>query len=52
MNFSLNRNNETAELTPGNKYQYNRDQLYDLRLKVVNDNRYKLIEPEICNTIR
>ena len=50
--LAVNRNNETAELTLGNKYQYNRDQLYELRLKVVKDNRYKLIEPEICITIR
>ena len=48
----VNRNNETVELTLGNKYQCNRDQLYELRWKVVNDNRYKLIESEICMTIR
>ena len=50
--LAVNRNNETAELTLGNKYRYNRDQLNELRLKVVNDNRYKLIEPEICITVR
>ena len=46
------RNNETALLSLRNRYQYNRDQLYELRLIVVNDNRYKLIEPERCITIR
>ena len=50
--LAVNRKNEIAEPTLGNKYQYNRDQLYELRLKVENDNRYKLIEPEICITIR
>ena len=39
--LAVNRNNEIAELTLGNKYQYNRDQLYELMLKVENDNRYK-----------
>ena len=50
--LAVNRNNEIAELTLGNKYQYNRDQLYELMLKVENDNRYKLMEPETCITIR
>ena len=50
--LALNRNNETVELTLENKYQYNKHQLYELSFKVVNDNRYKLIEPEICITIR
>ena len=50
--LAINRNNEIAELTLGNKYQYNRDQLYELMLKVENNNRYKLLEPETCITIR
>ena len=50
--LAIKRNNEVAELTLENKYQYNRDQLYELMLKVENDNRYKLLEPETCITIR
>ena len=50
--LATNRNNEITELTLGNKHQYNRDQLYELTLKVENDNRYKLLEPETCITIR
>ena len=50
--LAVNRNNEIAELTFGNKYQYNRGQLYELMLKVENNNRYKLMEPETCITIR
>ena len=46
-----NRNDEIIELTLGNKHQYNRDQLYELMLKVENYNRYKLLEPETCITI-
>ena len=50
--LAINKNNEIAELRLGHKYQYNRDQLYELMLKVENDNRYKLLEPETCITIR
>ena len=45
-------NDGTAPLSLGDRYLYNRDQLNELRLKVMNDNRYKLIEPERCITIR
>ena len=41
-------NDGTAPLSLGDRYLYNRDQLNELRLKVMNDNRYKLIEPERC----
>ena len=50
--LATNRNDEIIELTLGNKHQYNTDQLYELMLKVENDNRYKLLEPETCITIR
>ena len=50
--LATNRNNEITELTFGNKHQYNRDQLHELMLKVENDNRYELLEPETCITIR
>ena len=42
--LATNRNDEIIELTLGNKHQYNRDQLYELMLKVENNNRYKLLE--------
>ena len=45
-------NNEIAEQTIRDKFQYNRDQLYELILKVENDSRYKLMGPETCITIR
>ena len=50
--LATNRNNEITELTLGNKHHYNRVQLYELMLKVENDNRYKLLEPETCIIIR
>ena len=50
--LATNRNGEIAELTLGNKHHYNRDQLYELQLKVENINRYKLLEPETCIIIR
>ena len=34
-NLAVNRNNEIAELTLGNKYQYNKDQLYELMKHVL-----------------
>ena len=37
--LATNSNNENTEITLGNKHQYNRDQLYELMLKVENDNR-------------
>ena len=50
--LATNRDNEITELTLGNKHHYNRDQLYELMLKVENDNRYKLLEPETYIIIR
>ena len=50
--LATNRDNEITELTLGNKHHCNRDQLYELMLKVENDNRYKLLEPETCIIIR
>ena len=53
--MASDRNKQIAELTlrnSGNKHQYNRDQLYELRLNVESDNRYKSLEPETCITIR
>ena len=53
--WAINGNNEITELSFGifgNKHHYNRAQLYELMLKVENDNRYKLLEPETRITIR
>ena len=53
--LAIDRNKEITELTLGNignKHQYNRDQLYELMLKVENDNRYKSLEPKTCITVR
>ena len=50
--LATNWNNEMTELTFGNKHHYNRAQLYELKLKVENDSRYKLLEPETCIIIR
>ena len=50
--LATNWNNEMTELTFGNKHHYNRAQLYELMLKVENDSRYKLLEPETCIIIR
>ena len=46
------RNNGSELLSLEDRCRYNRDQLNELRLKVMNDNRYKFIEPERCITIR
>ena len=53
--LAIDRNKEITELTLGNignKLQYNRDQLYELMLKVENDNRYRSLEPKTCIAIR
>ena len=52
LTLATNWNNEMTELTFENKHHYNGAQLFELMLKVENDSRYKLLEPETSIIIR